>query len=82
MPQVHSCHFFLDSSDKACNSPVGCPCCCAFAYEVAQPDERKFLLDSVARFPTREQVEDLPIPMFISFVGADEKWHWLKPFIN
>lgn len=32
-----------------------------------------------ARFPTREQVGELPVPTFISFADADEKPQWPKP---
>lgn len=35
-----------------------------------------------ARFPTREDVGDLPIPTFISFADADEKPQSPKPFVD
>lgn len=35
-----------------------------------------------ARFPTREEVGELPIPTFISFADADERPQWPKPFVD
>lgn len=35
-----------------------------------------------ARFHTREEVGDLPIPTFISFADAEEKPLWPKSFVD